>query len=73
MAMFSSREPFNDDRPQHNPTNPILVYARKFPDSNIMWSYLPFRPTDDMIAHARKVLSRRSNLRIQAEVARLFN
>lgn len=61
------------ERPQHNPTNPILVYARKHPDANILWAYLPFRPTDEMIAHARKVLSRRHDPRIAAEVEALFS
>lgn len=27
--MFSSRLPFSDDRPQHNPTNPVLTWARE--------------------------------------------
>lgn len=50
------------DRPQNNPTNPILVARRNNPGENIYYKNLDRWPTEAEINHARKVLTRRANL-----------
>lgn len=47
---------------QRNPTNPILVARRRNPGENIYYKDLEYWPSDAEIEHARKVLTRLSNL-----------
>lgn len=46
------------DRPQHNPTNPILVARRENPGYNIYYKDLERWPTFEEIYHAQRVLSK---------------
>lgn len=47
------------DRPQHNPTNPILLARRNNPGEPIYYRNLERWPTWEEVEHARKVLTRR--------------
>lgn len=51
------------DRPQHNPTNPILVARRNNPGENIYYRDLERWPTEAEKDHARKVLTRLAALK----------
>lgn len=54
------------DRPQNNPTNPILVARRNNPGENIYYRDLERWPTEAEKDHARKVLTRLAALKENA-------
>lgn len=61
-AVEMERDPRPEyNRPQNNPTNPILVARREHPGENIYYWDLERWPTEGEKEHARRVLTRLAN------------